>query len=356
MRCIEPTCGTNHRRLAAISTHPHKARRLPAAEALHHILEFARIGLHCQNAASVGRPRRAVVGGDRLGEPHRLSATIRAHLLDMPTGIAPRDVGNPLPVGRPCGEELAVRGARNTARRAFGEVHHVEIAERGEGHTAAIGGGRGVADLPRHKGRRVLDWILELDLGPNLHIHLSGERDLGGGAAIYWHTPNLAAVADDHVATVGGVAVPRERVGLDQRLHVVALDGIREPAFVARGEFADSQSGLLVVARTVGEPLAVGGDLRPERRAVAAGHGGASAELAVVGDELVLREDGVVLPVPGTRRVPDMAAIGSEGRAHRRLTRGLADQLDARAPVNVIQKEFGPAGHRTRDGDVLAVG
>ena len=99
-------------------------------------------------------------------------------------------------------------------------------------------------------------------------------------------------------------------------------------------------------------------ELRPERRAVAGRHDRVRARLAVVHGELVLREDGVVLPVALTPRVPDVAAVVAHRRPGDLERRRLADECRARAAIDMVDPELGRAAQASglRRDDVLAVG
>ena len=248
-----------------------------------------------------------------------------------------------LAVGRPCGMEQGTVDLRaDPARDTSTCLHHIQLAKRGEGDLAAVRRQGDVADLARAEGRRVLDGVVEVEAGACVDDHVGGEGDLGGLAAGRLaggqrHAPEPTAVGSDQCGAVGREGVAGEQVEGRAALHVVALHGVDEPAFVARGEVAGAEARGVLVAGSVDEGCAVGGDGRAESGPVAAGDRGAVAGLAVVADELVLGESRVVGPVAGALGEVDVAAGRIERGPDGLELLGLADQGDAAAAVAVEQ-------------------
>ena len=270
-----------------------------------------------------------------------------------------------LAVGRPRGmEQRTVDLRADPARHTPIRLHHIQLPKRGEGDPAAVRRQRDVADLARAEGGRVLDRVVEVEAGACVDDHVGGEGDLGGLAAARLaggqrHAPQPTAVRRDQRGAVGREGVARQQVEGRTALHVVALDGVDEPAFVAGGEVACAQACGVLVAGAVDEGGAVGGHGRAESRAVAAGDRRAPTRLAVIADELVLREGCVVGPVARPLRQVDVAARGVEGGTDGLELFGLADQRDPAAAVAVEEPRLRGAAERAegaRCDQVLAVG
>ncbi len=190
----------------------------------------------------------------------------------------------------------------------------------------------------------------EGDLGWLVRVRLAGGQR---------HAPEPTAVGSDQSRAVGREGVAGEQVEGRAALHVVALHGVDEPAFVARGQVAGAQAGGVLVAGTVDQRGAVGGHGRAEPGTVAAGDRGAATRLAVVADELVLGEGRVVGPVARALRQVDVAARGIERGSDGLELLGLADQGDAAAPVAVEEPGLRGAAERAEGAgrdQVLAVG
>ncbi len=236
--------------------------------------------------------------------------------------------------------------------------HDVQAVERRESEPAAVGGGHGVADLADGEGRGVLDGVLELDLGSHRELLPHPERDLDRVSPVDGKSPDPASVGGQDLSRVRCEVHPGQHVAIGDRLLVVALDGIAEPALVSRLEVSDAQPGLVLVTRSVDEPSPVRGDRGPEGRAVARGPGVRLAGLAIVDRELVLGKRRVVLPASVAARVPDVAAVRREGRAHGLELFGLRSEDLAAPSVDVPEPQLhGPQTRvAPRGGDVGAVG
>ena len=225
-------------------------------------------------------------------------------------------------------------------------IHHIQLPKRGERDLAAVRREGHVADLARAEGRRVMDRVIEVEAGPRVDGHVGGEGDLGGIVAVERDAPEAAAVRSDERGAVGRERVAGEEVEGRAALHVVALHGVDEPAFVAGGQVAGAQAGGVLVAGAVDEGCAVGGNGRAEPRPVAAGDRGLPTRLAVVAEELVLRERRVVGPVARALGQVDVTARGVERGSDGLELLGLVDQGDPAAAVAVKEPRLRGAAER----------
>ena len=273
-------------------------RRRTRTEAAGRFLEVARIAPERHDPVTRGGPGRIVLGVFRVGETAGFGAV----------------------------------GARDP-----------EAIQRRERDPRAVGRGHRVADLADGEGRGVLDGVVELDAGAELQIVADPEGDLLGAAVDDVQLPDLPTVAGHQMARVGGEGHAGQHIEGGARLLVVVLDGIGEPALVAGLEVADPQPRVEVVTGAVDEPATVGREGGADAGAVPRGAGEVLAGLTVVDGQLILGELGVVGPVAGAPRVPDVAAARVEGGAEGFEILGLVDQLHARAAVHVVQPELGEA-------------
>ncbi len=301
-----------------------------------------------------GRQVEAGVDRDPPGRPPFRIHAIQPSLLSLPRRVRDRPairrprravLGDP----RRLGEATRVRSVR---------AGDPELVHGGEGHPRAVGRGRGVADLAHDEAGLVGHGVVELRGRADLEVEAHAEGDLHGRTARDRDLPDLAPVAGDEVLRVRREAHPGKRVPRRPGLLIVMLHRVCEPALVPRVEVAQDQPGVLLVARAVDEPAAVRGERRTDAGAVSAGAGVRLAGLPVVDPELVLGELGVVLPVVGALREPDVALLRAEGRADRLEVLRLGDELRAATPVPVMEPQLRqPAAEASlRDDEVLAVG
>ena len=218
---------------------------------------------------------------------------------------------------------------------------HPQPVERGEGKHLAVRRRRRVANLTHGEGGRVLDRVVEIDPWPQRQLHLHPERDLLGVPALDRQLPHPAPVGNHQVTRIRRERHARKHVQRRARLLVVVLHRMRQPALLAGFQVSDQEPGLVVVAGPENQPASIGRERGPHRRPVARRLRIAFAVLPVVGLELVLRELGVVLPVAGAARVPDVAPVGRDrGPRHLHVV-GLRDELDTAAAVHVEHLQLG---------------
>ncbi len=117
------------------------------------------------------------------------------------------------------------------------------------------------------------------------------------------------------------------------------LHRIRQPALLAARQVPQDQTRPLVVARTVDQPLPVRRQRRPKPGAVTRRARVRLPRLAVVDRQLVLGQVGVVGPVAGAAREPDVATVRAERRPHRLQPLGLLQQLHPRSAVHMEEVE-----------------
>ena len=239
----------------------------------------------------------------------------------------------------------------------------MEPPERRERDLAPVRRQRHVPDLAHAEGGRVLDRIVEVEAGARVDRHVGREGDFGGLgairlAAIERHAPQPPAVRGDERPAVGRESVAGEQVEGGPAFHVVALHRVDQPALVARGEVAGTETGSVLVPGAVHQGRAVGRHRRAEPRPVAAGDRRTPPCLAVVAHELVLGEGRVVGPVPRPLGQVDVAARRVEGGADGLQLFGFADQRDSAPAVAVEEPGFGGTPERAegaRRDQILAV-
>ena len=143
------------------------------------------------------------------------------------------------------------------------------------------------------------------------------------------------------MARVGGERHAGQQAEGGARLLVVVLHGIGQPPLGPGVQIAEDQPRVLVVPRPEDQPPSVRRQGGPHRRPVAGRARVPLAGLHLVGLKLVLRKLGVVLPVAGAPRVPDVPPVrrhrGTDGLQVVRLR----DQHRAAAPVHVEQLQLG---------------
>src|SRR5207248_2021286 len=154
-----------------------------------------------------------------------------------------------------------------------------------------------------------VDVIGEAHLGTRLEGDVRRERDLDRRRLVERHTPELTAVEGHDRFRVRREGVAGNHIHWRGALLIIALDRIDEPRLFTGREITKSETGLRLVSRSIDEPLAVGGERRPEGRAETRRHRRGRAGLTIVDAELVLWEHGVVLPVALPRGEPHVARI-----------------------------------------------
>ena len=290
---------------------------------------------------AVRRPRRVLEDGRPRAQPDRRRAAVRPHLVQVPAVRGPGDEGDPLPVRRPGRLRLDDLQVRQASRLAVRQRPHVEPVERRERQPRPVGRRHGVTDLPHREPRAVVDRILEGQLRSHGQLGSDAERHgdrLGAGGDR--NAPDAAPVRNDDLGRVGRERHPGQHVAPRHRFLVVALDGVGEPAFVPGRQLAQPQPRPILVPGAVDQPGPVGRDRRAERRAVARGPDVLLPGLPVVDAELVLRQDGVVLPQPLPLREPDVPPVGRRGRPGDAPRLRLVDELHPGAAVDVPHPEL----------------
>ena len=177
----------------------------------------------------------------------------------MTTGRIPSDVRDPLAVGRP--GRLCLRTIRwvDHTRSAARIVHDVEIIQRHEGESRPLGGRGPVPDLAHRKRLCVLDRVIELDQGPCSHISSYSERDRDWVSTIRdWDTPDLSTVRCDNLPRIRSKTHARIGISISDRLLIVPLHRVRQPALVTRREVTEPKASLALVSRGIDEPRTVG--------------------------------------------------------------------------------------------------
>ena len=351
--------GTDDRHFAAVGRDPDELGAGRAEEGIDGLLHNAPGRPHADDALAVGRINEvAVVRGCRREVVGR--SAVRRHAPDVAFAgvVVPGHVRDVAPVRGPDRAVFAHFVACEPLRRPVRQVRDVHPVEGGEGDAAPVGRGARIPDLLDREGRRVLDRVLELDLGTDPDLRLDGEGDLGGIASIHRHPPDPPAVGHHQGVGVRGKGIAGEHVHGRGRLHVVALNRVGKPALHAGGQIAYPDARVGVVAAPVGQHRPVGGHRGPEGRAVPVGHGGARPRLTVVDPELELRENRVVLPRPLPLGVPHVPPFRVDRRAHHALASRPAHHLDSGAAVHVVQPQLFEAEElaRPRHDDVLPIG
>ena len=302
-------------------------------------------------------------------EPLRLATTVRAHLLDVPPLVGPRDVRDPLPVGGPGRYLLVHRVAREAPRDALRHVHHVHLVERAEREPATVRGRRRVANLLHEHVPRV-HARLEAHQRPEVLLDMRLERNGADLSGRDLHAPDLAAVRNDQRLGVGRERRSRHEVAGEPRLLIVALHRVDEPLLVARDEVPQPEPGLRVTARRVHQPVPVGGEHGTHRAPVHVGLREHLPRLPIVDGELPQREVQVVAEAAAVARIPHVAHVrterGSEPIVQRAASRRtgrrplvLFREAHPRAPVLVVQPDVVHRADRhpgLRGDDVIAVG
>ena len=285
----------------------------------------------------VRRPRRVLKDRRAGAQPHRRGAAVRAHLVQMSAVLrGPGDERDPRAVGRPGRLRLDQVQIGESARLAVRDRPRVEPVERREGQRRPVGRGHRVADLPDREPHAVVDRVLEGQLRPDPELGLHAERHRDRlGVLGDRDAPDFPAVGDHDLRRIGRERHAGQHVGAGHRLLVVALNGIGQPALLARGELAQPQAGLVLVPRPVDQPRPVGRHGRAQGRPVARRPHVLLAGLPVVHRELVLREDGVVLPQALPLREPDAPSVGRRGRSGDPAGTRLLDELDPGAALDV---------------------
>ena len=212
--------------------------------------------LHDHDARAIGGPDRRIEERAVGREAHGPAAGSRSDLVQRPTVIRPRDVREPLPVGRPGGHLLLHRIVRQPSRRAARQIHHVQPVQRAERDALAIRRGRRFANLP-HQHLRCVDTDRQMDHRPQLLVDFGGERDIGHLPRRHRDAVNLAAIRDDDGLVIGREPVSGIEVAGKSGFLVVAGDRIDEPLLVAARQVAQPQPRFCVVPRRVDQPLAV---------------------------------------------------------------------------------------------------
>ena len=379
--------GTDHGGVASVGGEPDELRVQSPDEGIDGLLQVSSGGPNRHDPLPVRRPGELLVVRRRRGQGGCATA-LGGHPPDVSLArvVVPGHVGDPLAVGRPDGLELAhlvvgqapgvggagggVVGGVAGCAGAVGQLRDVEPVQGGEGDLRAVRRDPRVADLLDGEDGRVLDRVLELDLGPDGDLHIRRERYLGRLRAVHGDPPDPPAVGEDQRFGVRREGVSREHVHVGGGLLVVPLHGVGEPSLLARGQLPEADAGVGVVAGPVRQQPAVGGERRAEGRAVAVAHRRAGARLPVVDPELVLGEDRVVLPRSRPLGVPDVATVRADGGSHQPLPEGgerdrlagdeagATHHLQASAAVHMVEPELlqAEAGQRPRHHHVLPVG
>ena len=318
-------------------------RRCAGPEAASRFLEIARVAPERHDAVARRGPRRGDVDRSALSQPHRRTSPVRPNLVQVARLSVPGGVGDPVTRRGPGRIVLGVFRVGQTEGLGAVGARDPEAIQRRERDPRAIGRGHRVPNLPHREGGCVLDGVVELDAGAELEIVADPEGYFLGAALQNVQLPDLPTVAGHQMARVGGEGHARKHIEGGARLLVVVLHGVGEPALVAGLEVADPQPRVEVVTGAVDQPAAIGREGGADAGAVPRGAGEVLAGLAVVDGQLVLGELGIVGPVAGAPRVPDVAAARVEGAAEGLEILGLVDQLHARAAVHVVQPELGQA-------------
>ena len=266
-----------------------------------------------RDPVALRRPGGVGVVARRLRQPDRRNARRREGLPDVAAlGVAPRDVGDPAPVGREGRRVLAVgqRGVvlrqalRRADRPAARELLQPDAPESLEGDPAPVGRlARPAEDL--RLDRAGLDLLLPGDARRRELLDLGRERNVRDGLRGEIEARDLPLVGKDEGLAVRREGVARPDVHRREALHLVARDAADEDLFGSRGEVPRDDAGVVVAARDEGQRLAVGRDGRPDRAAEAGGDREGLREIAVVAPDLPE-------PVGEVRRVAELADPGRE--------------------------------------------
>ena len=342
VRAVAVAGGRNDRGIAAGGRQPDEGGAQRPPEEAGRLLQVTRGAAGGHDPLAIGRPGQVGVERRRPRDLHRAhgpAADLGAH--DVPTLLVmPRDPRHRTPVGGPHRVILADVRRGDAPRCALREVLDPEPVDRGEHHALAIRRNHRAANLARGDHRRGVHPEVALHLGAHRQLDLHLERNLDSRRAVEWHPPELATVGGDDGATVRGVRVPRQHVHRGSGLLVITLHRVGQPALLAGGQLANPQPGLGVMSGAVDQPLPVGRDTRPERRAVAGGNHGVGAALPVIDPHAVLRQHRVVGPVAGAASVIHVAPVGGERRA-KRLERGrFTYELEPAATGDVVHVDL----------------
>ena len=153
-----------------------------------------------------------------------------------------------------------------------------------------------ISDLAGHGSSGVLDGILEKHLRPEFQLAIDGVWNINVFASDDVNLVDFATKRSQEVLVVWCESHGGQNTGNSNRLLVIPLHWIGQPALITCFEVSDYQAGFVFKPCSINQPFAVTGKHRREGRSIAGGEFGGAGIGPVINANLVLRKLRIVVP------------------------------------------------------------